>query len=131
MLYGTVPFKANNMNDLHKLIMKAKYTLKDDISEESRDLLKNLLQRDPQLRLTIPEILAHPWMQGIEDQMTLFNEQELQLIRDEFTFNNADRYNRNTKPHHKNLESLDSQRSRNSEMLELSSDCFTEQRLDS
>lgn len=41
MLYGTVPFKANNMNDLHKLIMKGKYTLKDDISEESRDLLKN------------------------------------------------------------------------------------------
>jgi len=35
MLYGTVPFKAQNMTDLHKLIMKAKYTLKDDISEES------------------------------------------------------------------------------------------------
>ena len=40
MLYGTVPFKANNMNDLHKLIMKGKYTLKDDISDEARDLLK-------------------------------------------------------------------------------------------
>ena len=33
MLYGTVPFKANNMHDLHKLILKAKYSLKDDISE--------------------------------------------------------------------------------------------------
>ena len=40
MLYGTVPFKASNMNDLHKLIMKGKYTLKDDISDEARDLLK-------------------------------------------------------------------------------------------
>jgi len=33
MLYGTVPFKANNMGDLHKLIMKARYNLKDEISE--------------------------------------------------------------------------------------------------
>ena len=35
MLYGTVPFKANNMSELQKLIVKAKYTLKDDISEEA------------------------------------------------------------------------------------------------
>ena len=30
--------------------------------------------------------MVHPWMQGIEPQMTLFNDQELQLIRDEFKF---------------------------------------------
>jgi len=39
MLYGTVPFKANNMSELQKLIMKAKYTLKEDVSEEARELL--------------------------------------------------------------------------------------------
>ena len=119
MLYGTVPFKANNMNDLHKLIMKAKYTLKDDISEESRDLLKNLLERDPKKRFTVFDIMAHPWMQGIEESMILFNDQEQQLIRNEFTFNNADRYNRNTK--NKNLESIDSERSRNTD-FDLASD---------
>ena len=132
MLYGTVPFKANNMNDLHKLIMKGKYTLKDDISESSRDLLKNLLQRDPNQRMSIPDILNHPWMQGIEGEMTLFNDQELQQIRDEYTFANTTRYNRNTKPSQMNLDPLESERSRNSEALqELPSDCFTEQRLDS
>jgi hypothetical protein len=47
MLYGTVPFKANNMSELQKLIIKAKYTLKDDVSEESRELLKGLLEKDP------------------------------------------------------------------------------------
>lgn len=47
MLYGTVPFKANNMTELQKIIMKAKYTLKDDISSEARDLLKGLMERDP------------------------------------------------------------------------------------
>lgn len=126
MLYGTVPFKANNMQDLHKLIMKAKYTLKDDISEEARDLLKCLLERDPNKRFNVIDIMAHDWMQGIEEQMVLFNDQETQLIRDEFTFNNSKRYNRNTK----NI-NLESDRSRNTEMTELNSDCFTEQRLDS
>ena len=32
MLYGSVPFKANNMSDLHQMIIKGKYTLKDEIS---------------------------------------------------------------------------------------------------
>ncbi len=54
MLYGSVPFKANNMSELQKLILKAKYSLKDDISEEAQSLLKGLLEKDPQQRLTIP-----------------------------------------------------------------------------
>jgi len=53
MLYGTVPFKANNMTELQKIIMKAKYTLKDDISQESRELLKGLMEKDPLQRMTI------------------------------------------------------------------------------
>lgn len=53
MLYGTVPFKANNMEELHKLIIKGKYTLKDDISAEARNLLRGLLEVNPEKRLTI------------------------------------------------------------------------------
>lgn len=53
MLYGTVPFKANNMSDLHKLIIKAKYTLKEDISKEAQDLITKLLEPVPGKRYTI------------------------------------------------------------------------------
>lgn len=53
MLYGTVPFKANNMQDLHKLILAAKYNLKDEISEGAKSLLRALLEPDPLKRLTI------------------------------------------------------------------------------
>lgn len=63
MLYGTVPFKANNMQDLHKLILQAKYNLKDEISEGAKSLLKALLEPDPVKRFTIKQVLAHPWMQ--------------------------------------------------------------------
>jgi serine/threonine protein kinase len=56
MLYGTVPFKANNMSELHQLILKAKYSLKDDkveISDDAKSLIKALLEPDPSKRLTI------------------------------------------------------------------------------
>ena len=36
MLFGTVPFKASNMKELHKMIMKGKYTLKEEISPEAK-----------------------------------------------------------------------------------------------
>ena len=68
MMYGTVPFKANNMTELHKMIIKGNYTLKDDISSECRDLLRQLLEINPAKRLSDAEILAHPWLQGIDDK---------------------------------------------------------------
>ena len=74
MLYGTVPFKANNMSELQKLIIKAKYTLKDDISEDSRDLIKGLLEKDPNKRLTIGQILSHRWLSDSEEKIQLFTD---------------------------------------------------------
>jgi 5'-AMP-activated protein kinase catalytic alpha subunit len=53
MLYGTVPFKATNMEELHKLISKGRYTLKDYITIEARNLLRGLLEINPEKRLTI------------------------------------------------------------------------------
>lgn len=67
MLYGTVPFKANNMTDLQKMIIKANYTLADGISKEARELLKSLLEKDPIQRITIKGIFNHPWMRDAKD----------------------------------------------------------------
>ena len=61
MLYGTVPFKANNMDELHRMIIKGQYTLKDDISIEARNLLRGLLEVNPNKRLTIEQIYRHKW----------------------------------------------------------------------
>jgi serine/threonine protein kinase len=62
MLSGTVPFKANNMNDLHKLILKGQYSEIKEISEEATDLITNLLEIDPKKRLNAEQILNHPWL---------------------------------------------------------------------
>jgi serine/threonine protein kinase len=55
MLYGTVPFKASNIQELHKQVVKCKPDYKDDAESATPlalKLLKGLLERDPQKRLT-------------------------------------------------------------------------------
>ena len=93
MVYGTVPFRATDMSDLHKLIMKGKYTLKPDVSEEVRDLLSKMLEVDPKKRYTIPEILCHPWFSNYDNSISLFTQEEKESIAKEFTY--AKRNNRN------------------------------------
>ena len=63
MLYGTVPFKASNINDLKTLIIQGKYKLKPGISQEAKNLLKRLMEHDPDKRITIPKLFRHKWMQ--------------------------------------------------------------------
>jgi len=95
MLYGTVPFKATNMSELQKLIIKAQYTLQDCISKEARNLLEGLLEKDPQKRLNITQVLKHAWMKDAKDTVELFTSAEQNYIKNEYTYANTDRYNRN------------------------------------
>ena len=69
MLYGTVPFKAASMEELHSLILRGVYTLKEDISQEARDMLRGLLEINPHKRLTIEEIYKHPWLADYDESL--------------------------------------------------------------
>ena len=153
MLYGIYPFRATNTINLIESIIKGIYTLSDDISEESRDLIKNWFEIDPKLRFTIPQILAHPWMQDIKPEIELFDDQELQHIKNEFTFSKANKQNSNIEPRKINWDplmsdTLDSMKlklfntitfhfpdipckNQNSYINEVESDWFSEKRLDS
>lgn len=76
-----------------------------------------MLEPDVQKRLNIRQILAHPWMQfGENDDLIIFNEQEIEVIKTEFTYNDPSRWNRNEPNIDKDLEPWD---------------CFTELNLDS
>ncbi len=88
MLYGTVPFKANNMTELQKQITKCLTTFKEEISAEAISLLKGILEKDPSKRLKISEILKHPWMQDIPEKMSVFTEQEKEKVIQEFAYYN-------------------------------------------
>jgi hypothetical protein len=48
MLFGTVPFKASNMTELHKQVVKQKPEYKDDaVSSKAQNLLQAILEKDP------------------------------------------------------------------------------------
>lgn len=86
ILYGTVPFKGNDMRELQKLIMKGKFSLKEDISTEAQNLLKAMLECDPKKRITIDEILSHPWMECVEEKISLFSEAEKEALKKEYGY---------------------------------------------
>jgi 5'-AMP-activated protein kinase catalytic alpha subunit len=53
MLYGSVPFKANDLAELQRHIIAANYQHQSCISREAKDLLDRLLEKDPRQRITI------------------------------------------------------------------------------
>ena len=97
MLYGIVPFKANNMTELQRQICKGQATFKDEISPEGISLLQGILEKDPSRRLSITEILRHPWMQNIPIEskddlqrvvVSVFTDLEKAKINEDFAYYN-------------------------------------------
>lgn len=62
MLCGTVPFKAPNIEELHGLILKGDFDFSKDLTDQAKHLIKSMIHLVPVKRLTIPEILSHPWL---------------------------------------------------------------------
>ena len=85
MLCGTVPFKAQNMQELYKIIKKMDYGYPGDVSIEARSLVDGMLQLEPRERLSLPEILSHPWLthdqeieidDGLDSNLTRMSKRE-------------------------------------------------------
>ena len=93
MLSGSVPFKANNLNDLQNMIISGSFKEIHGISKECNDLLHKLLQINPKKRITIDEALNHPWIIGNEDnKLTLFTKAEMVLLsKNYFDYRNCNK----------------------------------------
>jgi len=66
MICGEFPFNSDTIEELEQLILIGKYSLPTDISEHVRSLLARMLCPNPSLRITIPEIYQHPWIQDVD-----------------------------------------------------------------
>ncbi len=68
MLFGHIPFQSRNKEELLMQITTGKIKFnKDSVSKESMQLLKKLLERNPAKRITLPQIMNHPWLMHIKD----------------------------------------------------------------
>jgi len=63
-LFGQLPFTASSVPDLAKLVLRKSlsYPSSPEISAEAKDLLQQLLAKDPENRPTLVNIACHPWI---------------------------------------------------------------------
>ena len=62
MVYGVLPFDQDNIKDLVYNITQGIYSLPNTISKNCQDLIKKILEIDPNNRINIHDIKNHPWM---------------------------------------------------------------------
>ena len=103
MLSGTVPFKSNNIKDLHNIIINGSYKKIDFVSNDANNLIQKLLQVNPQKRICIQEILNHPWIcsdnncednniNHINKNFSLFTKSEIILLsKENLDYRNCDK----------------------------------------
>ena len=68
ILSGELPFYSEENELIVKKIVEGDYDLEgpqlDDISEEAKDLIKSMLEIDPEKRITIKKALNHSWIRN-------------------------------------------------------------------
>ena len=84
MLAGVQPFKASKIEDLKEIILKGEFEPIEDVSNEANDLIKGMLRLNPNKRLTIEEILKHPWLKNVNikkrENLNIFTNAEKGLL---------------------------------------------------
>ena len=74
MLFGERPYEGNQIK-IADLVINTEYKLpsKVNLSEETKDLLKRMLIRDPNKRITMKEIVTHPAICSIQKSPNMKN----------------------------------------------------------
>lgn len=63
LLFGYLPFSSRDKDELKKLIIEKEINLKDhQVSEDSKDLIYKMLDKDPSKRIAVSEIFEHQWL---------------------------------------------------------------------
>ena len=60
--YSRYPFHGQEHTGLFAKIRRGQFTIPDSISSRAKCLIRCLLRKDPEERLTTDDVLAHPWV---------------------------------------------------------------------
>jgi serum/glucocorticoid-regulated kinase 2 len=118
MLVGIPPFFSENINETYNMILKADVEYPRDMSADCEDLIRGLLNKDPNKRLSISSIKNHklfsdidwnkllakqiiaPFVPEFEDDDTKYFDVEFTRERANDSFALVPRYNINEFPHY-------------------------------
>ncbi|XP_021011456.1 aurora kinase A isoform X3 [Mus caroli] len=63
-LVGMPPFEAHTYQETYRRISRVEFTFPDFVTEGARDLISRLLKHNASQRLTLAEVLEHPWIKA-------------------------------------------------------------------
>ncbi|KAK7871095.1 hypothetical protein R5R35_010459 [Gryllus longicercus] len=62
-LTGFTPFETDSQDKTFKRIVNMEYKFPSKIPEGGKDLISKLLRLTPQQRMSLPDVMSHPWIQ--------------------------------------------------------------------
>ncbi|EDV29580.1 uncharacterized protein TRIADDRAFT_49700 [Trichoplax adhaerens] len=62
LLVGSLPFDDENLRRLLDKVKKGNFSIPDFVPSECQDLLKRMIEKDPEKRYSIADVYKHPWM---------------------------------------------------------------------
>ncbi|CAI4221337.1 unnamed protein product [Auanema sp. JU1783] len=82
-LVGRPPFENDDTNQTYANIRNVRYTFPSYVSVGARDLISKLLQRRPEDRISLEQVMQHPWVvKHVEAKKSrMIKEQESQLFQ--------------------------------------------------
>ena len=63
-LVGKPPFEAESNNETYKRITKVDIKFPSHVSTEAKDMISRLLRKVPSQRLSLAEVMDHPWIKN-------------------------------------------------------------------
>ena len=90
MLSGALPFNKSKDHDLEYAILNTNPKEIPDISQEAKNLLKNILEKDPKKRYTEDQILEHPWLNDNNDEDSYDYNSDIRNVNKYHLFTNAE-----------------------------------------
>lgn len=61
LICGYLPFEDPNTANLYKKILSGEFTIPKIASEDAKDLIRNILRTDPEIRYRVQDIRKHQW----------------------------------------------------------------------
>ncbi|KAK4056001.1 serine/threonine-protein kinase gin4 [Microbotryomycetes sp. JL221] len=62
LLTGRLPFDDENIRNLLAKVKVGKFTMPQELPTDAKDLIRRMLEVDPEKRITMDEIQKHPWV---------------------------------------------------------------------
>ena len=83
LIYGNMPFRGVTVREIKEKVKKGDYLKKDTVTDEARDLISKILKRTEDGRITVKEVLEHPWFDDCPDKEKIFNQnEEVNMIKE-------------------------------------------------